>query len=157
MALVRDMYGGQDTSQWSKYRRKGHRNNQLDTHRDVLFKIYKPVHPPTLENLCDLLFRPKSDPVHWMKLIRNRYDNITVQWTLRQVTAPLRNVISITGGSKELQRFCAEFPQNLEDVNATANEIPDNNEEEAERIQELEARIQELQLENIVLRTAPQL
>lgn len=110
------MYGRlgskEDASNWEEDERNTFRNDQLETHADVVFKLYDPIYPQQQEFLYNLLFRPSSDPIKWMRLIIKKYPTLKVSWT----HDPVRNVISIWGDSKTLREFCEKFPDYLQEI-----------------------------------------
>jgi len=139
--IVNSIYGVVDATEWNSNRRKTRRNNQLDGNADVLFGVYKPVFPFIREKLHGLLFRPERDPIWWMMIIRKKHENLTVQWTHRQVTEPVRDVINVSGGWEDLEIFFHDFPNYLQEINNN----PDKNSPVDEHIiEDLTARIQEL-------------
>lgn len=163
MAVVRDMYEGLDvedlTEREKKTEQKIHRETQLNEHPDVLFRIYR------RDRLHVLLFRPTDDG-WWIKKLRDEYSGIFSQWTFQHaVNQPIRHVMNLSGNRDELERFCDEFPHNLEACNAHVRETEDltarirNLREKIEddsatiqdleeKIQDLEERIRDLELEN---------
>ncbi|KAF4101089.1 hypothetical protein G5714_017521 [Onychostoma macrolepis] len=159
MAAVRDMYEGLDVEDMTETEQKRHRETQLNEHPDVLFRIYR------RDRLHVLLFRP-SDDGWWIKKLRDGFNGIFSQWTFKHaVNQPIRHVMNLSGDRDELQRFCDEFPVNLEEFNAHVQEtedltarirnlrekIEDDSEtirDLEERIQDLEERIGDLELEN---------
>lgn len=159
MAAVRDMYEGLDVEDMTEKEQKRHRETQLNEHPDVLFRIYR------RDRLHVLLFRPTDDG-WWINTLRDGYNGIFSQWTFKHaVNQPIRHVMNLSGDRDELQRFCDEFPDNLETFKAHVQETEDlrtriRNLEETveddratiqdlgERIQDLEERIRDLELEN---------
>lgn len=133
---VNPIYGHENATQWGPSRRKTYRNNQLDQNADVIFAVFSPVHPPNLDKLHCLEFKPTSDPNLWMRFIEANYKKLTVQWTHRKVTEPVRDVITIYGKARDLGIFSKHFPNHLQEIN--------NNHVDVE---ELRARIQELELQ----------
>ncbi|XP_059420444.1 uncharacterized protein LOC132155750 [Carassius carassius] len=147
---VRDMYEPGDE------RTKAHRETQLNQHPDVLFRIY------CEDGLHVLLFRPTDDG-WWVNVIKDRYRGISAQWTFKHaVNRPIRHAMNLSGDRDELQRFCDEFPGNLEecrahvqeteDLRATIEEHRTTIEDLRETIEDLEERIRDLDLENRRLR-----
>lgn len=152
MAAVRDMYEGLDVEDMTKTEQKRHRERQLHEHPDVLFRIY------TRQHLHVLLFRPTDDG-WWIKKLKDEYNGIFCQWTFKHaVNEPIRHVMNLQGDRDELQRFCDEFPANLEAFNAHVQETEDLRatirdlrvtiEDDSATIQDLEERIRDLELEN---------
>lgn len=139
----RDIYGGEDATDWNDNRRKTYRDKQLDGNADVLFGVYKPVYPTLRENLHSLLFRPERDPIWWMIIIRDKYTKLTVQWTHRRVTGPARDVINVSGKLENLEKLCCEFPNHLQEISNS----PVRNSPVDDHIEELIARFQDLQSE----------
>ncbi|ROL42117.1 hypothetical protein DPX16_1302 [Anabarilius grahami] len=80
--FVEDIYGVLDATRWNDNQRKKFRDDRLDDNADVLFRVYKPVHPPDIQKLHCLLLTPTRDPIWWMMFIRRHYV-LTVQWTHR--------------------------------------------------------------------------
>ncbi|XDV28497.1 hypothetical protein PO909_031801 [Leuciscus waleckii] len=144
----RDIYGGEDATDWNDNRRKTYRDNQLDGNADVLFGVYKPVYPTLRENLQCFLFRPERDPIWWMIIIRKQYTKLTVQWTHRRDTGSARDVINVSGRREDLEIFCLEFSKQQEKINnnPVRNSIVDDH------IEDLTTLIQDFELENIRLR-----
>ncbi|ROL42118.1 hypothetical protein DPX16_1303 [Anabarilius grahami] len=132
MSAVRDMYEGLDFGNMTESEQRRHRNIQLNQHPDVLFRVYRRGH------LHVLLFRP-TDGLQWMRLFRDRHEHLFAQWTIRH--RQIRDVISVSGQMEELEGFCDRFIQHLQG-------FQDNDDE----IEELRARIRELELENRRLR-----
>lgn len=140
----RRIYGREDARAWNSKRRKRYRDNQLDGNPDVLFGVFKPVYPTIKKKPQSFLFRPKSDPIWWMMVIRNQYENLTVQWTLRRVKEPVRDVITVSGKWEDLEEFCLKFSNHLQEINNN----PVKNSPVDDHIEDLTARIQDLELEN---------
>lgn len=105
-----------DVTEWNKNKKKKYRDKKLNENPDVLFKVYNPPYPFNLDNLCGLVFRPTSDPVLWMRLIIQTYTNLSPQWSRRQVTEPVRDVINIKGSSEELLKFREKFQKHLRKI-----------------------------------------
>ncbi len=152
MAAVRDMYEGLDVRDMTETEQKRHRETQLNEHPDVLFKIY------CVGRLHILLFRPTDDG-WWIKKLKDEYEGISAQWTFKHaVNEPIRHAMNLSGDRDELQRFCHEFPANLEAFNAHVQETEDLTariinltetvEDDRATIQDLEERIRDLELEN---------
>ncbi|KAI2647895.1 LARGE xylosyl- and glucuronyltransferase 2-B [Labeo rohita] len=142
MSAVRDMYEGLDVEDMSETAQKRHRETQLNQHPDVLFRIY------TQGRLHVLLFRPTDDG-WWINILRDEYRGISAQWTFKHAAnQPIRHVMNLSGNRGELERFCNEFPHNLGTFNAHVQEP----EILRATIEELEARIRDLELENRRLR-----
>lgn len=178
--FVRKIYGDENVTDWNDKRRKAFRDDQLDGNADVLFKVYRPVDPlATEQKLHCLLLRPTRDPIWWMMFIRRHYV-LTVQWTHRvdededeeegkktknkkkhkktkkQVihrladgvthSIDVRDVLNISGNREQLIIFCREFPDHLQEINNH-----DENISVDAHIEDLNERIQELQLQNTIL------
>lgn len=102
----------------------------LNLNPNVLFRIYKQNH------LHVLLFRP-TNGYWWITLLQNEYIGISSQWTFKHaVNEPIRHSMNLSGKEDVLERFCQDFENNLQNAN------------DADDIEELHQRIQELQLEN---------
>lgn len=156
MAAVRDMYEGVDVENMTPAEQKRHRETQLNQHPDVLFRINRK------DRLHVLLFRPTGDS-WWIDIIKENYGGIFAQWTFQHAdNQPIRHAMNLSGNRDELQRFCDEFPDNLEafrahvqeteDLRATIEDLREKIEDDNAAIQDLEERIRELDLENRRLR-----
>ncbi|XP_026086248.1 uncharacterized protein LOC113061401 [Carassius auratus] len=173
MAAVRDMYEGVDVENMTPAEQKRHRETQLNQHPNILFRINRK------DRLHVLLFRPTGDS-WWINIIKENYGGIFAQWTFQHAdNQPIRHAMNLSGNRDELQRFCDEFPDNLEafrahvqenedqrdqretieDLRETIEEQKETIEEQRETIeddnaaiQDLEERIRELDLENRRLR-----
>lgn len=149
MAAVRDMYEGEEVDNMTAAAKKRHRETQLNRNPDVVFRIY------CQDRLHVLLFRPTEDS-WWINIIRDNYRGIFAQWTFQHaVNQPIRHSMNLSGDRDELQRFCDEFPGNLEAFHAHVQETEDLRatiEDQRETIQDLEERIRDLELENRTLR-----
>lgn len=106
-----------DVTQWDETRKKKYRENRLNELPNVLFKLFDPPYPSDMKNLCGLLFGPTSNSALWMIHITDKFPNLTFQWTRRQVTKPVRDVIYIEGSSEEMEKFCKQFRKLLEIFN----------------------------------------
>ncbi|KAI2647898.1 V-type ATP synthase subunit D [Labeo rohita] len=133
-AVVRDVY---DFTDWKEEQRKSIIDKQLDGNPDVLFRVYKPVHPPDEDNLHVLLFRPTKHPEQWVTLIEKA--NLTAQLTNRRKSLPVREVINVSGNLKKLQAFCTAFPGHLQEINGSFTESHDS----VQEIEHLRALIQD--------------
>lgn len=107
----------EDVNNWDKPKIKKYRENRLNKNPNFLFTLFDPPYPSDMKNLCGLLFRPTSDPSQWMKYITDKFPNLTVQWTHRQVKKPERDVIFMKGSSEEMEKFCKQFRKLLEIFN----------------------------------------
>ncbi len=114
---VKNMYWVRYVTGWTESERKLVREDQVNRYHDVLLRVYKLVGQNNLEKLHCLVFRPKSDPNRWMRFIRQRYENLTVQWTHRQRTQPTRDVIVISGNLSDLSIFCTQFRNHRNEIN----------------------------------------
>nr|XP_009291645.1 uncharacterized protein LOC100001846 isoform X3 [Danio rerio] len=124
--VVRDMYGEDDPET------KTHRDMQLNNNPNVLFIVNEHL----------LLFRPTAN-IFWIQLLQEEYQDITSQWTFKCTNLPdlaLHHTMNLSGNRKALQRFCNNFRNNLQRANNYKNEI-----------EELQQRIQDLQLVNTQL------
>ncbi|XDV28403.1 hypothetical protein PO909_031722 [Leuciscus waleckii] len=142
------IYRNLNATTWNENIRKTYRDNQLEENEDVLFGVYTPVFPPIEKNPQCFLFRPKRDPIWWMTIIRKQNKKLTVQWTHRRATGPARDVINVSGKWEHLEIFCRKFPIHLQEI----NDNPAGNNPVDDHIEDLTARIQDLQLENRRLR-----
>lgn len=131
---VRDMYEGDDYRKTKKYR-----DARLKENPDVLFRIYQKKKEE--KKLHVLLLMP-SDPAVWTRVILN---NTTTDKSFQLTVGRLQNghlpVINMSGPEHELEQICDTFDQLYNRVMENMNEM-----------EELNARIQELELENNNLR-----
>lgn len=122
---VKNMYWELDVRQWDKGEKQLFRENRVNEYQDVLLRAYKPAYPMDLNKLHSLVFRPTSDPIRWMELIRFQYANLTAQWTHRQRKLPTRDVIDLSGDPNDLNIFCLRFGGLREMINGPPGEIGD--------------------------------
>ncbi|XDV28499.1 hypothetical protein PO909_031803 [Leuciscus waleckii] len=107
----------------------------LNKNPDILFRIYRKG------KLHVLLFRPTNDS-WWITTLRDQYPGIFSQWTFQHAdNQPIRHVMNLAGKKDLLERFCKMFLANR--ARALAH---------LEEVQELSATIQDLRLENRILR-----
>ncbi|KAB5574643.1 hypothetical protein PHYPO_G00211370 [Pangasianodon hypophthalmus] len=147
---VRDMYeadlktkirGIDDKNKIEKIK-KQYRDEKLKDNPDVLFKIYRKA------KLHVLLFTP-SHPVEWKRVIyKHTTLDTSVQLTVRRAVKGDLPIINMSGSEDELQYICDRFAQLYNEV----RKYVQNPKAELDEIEELIARIRELELENKNLR-----
>ncbi|XDV28496.1 hypothetical protein PO909_031800 [Leuciscus waleckii] len=135
---IRNMYDGmtfveypEESAEQRKKRgkkeKKRYREQQLERHPDIVFRCVKEA------RLSCLVFRSTNEGF-WMRILREFYRNISVQWNYKHEDK--KYILSLSGDETELNRFCDEFRENLHvDV------------EVREEVDVLNAGIADLQLE----------
>ncbi|GAA6069250.1 uncharacterized protein LOC113534652 [Tachysurus ichikawai] len=141
MIWVKDMYDGVDPATLEEPR-KAHMNRTLNENPDVLFRVYK-------QGRLHMLFLRPTRPGVWMSVILQRITtSLSFQMTKRRA---VDNIFKITmsGPGDELQRFCDEFEEIRRNMMLDKGAAAQNNPEDD--VEELRARIRELELENRTL------
>lgn len=139
---VRDMYEGVNPTKMTEQEKKAHIARTLHENPDVLFRIY------CQGRLHMVLLRP-TNPGEWTRVILSRITtNLSFQMTKKRGVNDIFK-ITMSGTQEELGRLCDDFDRlyvevmtNSQDGGAAAQRNPEDD------VEELRARIKELELEN---------
>ncbi|KAK3522824.1 hypothetical protein QTP70_003764 [Hemibagrus guttatus] len=146
---VRDMYDGIDPIELKNMRKRekeAHIDQTLRNNPEVLFRVYK-------KGRLHMVILRTARPGLWMRVLHDRITiNLSFQMTKRRAEANIYK-ITMSGSQEQLQHICDDFNEiydevmeNLPDEGAAAGNNPEDD------VEELRARIRELELENRRLR-----
>ncbi|KAK3522823.1 hypothetical protein QTP70_003763 [Hemibagrus guttatus] len=146
---VRDMYDGIDPIElknMNERERNVHIDQTLRNNPEILFKVYQ-------QGRLHMVFFGTTRPGLWMRVLHDRITiNLSFQMTRKRAEAEMYK-ITMSGSQEQLQHICDDFNEIYDEVmNILKDEGTAAGNNPEDDVEELRARIRELELENRMLR-----